>query len=286
MSQEAGQQFLAELPDIRHDLPYSPELLQKLFMQTRDDSYASLEAIAGTISSDQGLTAKVLSLANSAFYGLQAQVSSVTRAIAVLGLREIRNIVLSLGVSHLTRLYPPADSFDLEIYWRHQMVVALSAKTLTRKSNGASPDTMFAAGLLHDLGKLIIAMHRPKDWEAIHQLTQERDIPYLEAEEMHWGLDHAIVGALVMRSWDLPADLSEAVNWHHSPELAPDHKHEAELLCLADALAHRMQNPETSFMDVWMELSEKKDIDRDDVLEEMERDLDMDSVDRFVQALV
>jgi putative nucleotidyltransferase with HDIG domain len=286
MQQDAGQQFLAELPDIEHDLPFAPDLLEKLFLQTRDDSYDSLDAVAATISRDQGLTAKVLSLANSAFYGLQSQVSSISRAIAVLGLREVRNIVLSLGVSHLTKKNPLPESFDLKIYWRHQFLVASSAKTLARKANGAGADTLYAAGLLHDLGKLVIAMHRPGDWEAIHRMTRERDMPYLEAEELHWGLDHAIVGALVMRSWDLPAELTEAVNWHHNPDLAPDYRSQAELLCLADALAHRMQNPDTSFMPIWLELTDRRDIDREEVLEEMERTMDMESVDRFISALV
>jgi putative nucleotidyltransferase with HDIG domain len=286
MHQEAGQQFLAELPGIEHDLPFAPDLLEKLFQQTRKDSFASLDAIADTISHDQGLSAKILSLANSAFYGLQAQVSSISRAIAVLGLREVRNIVLTLGISQLSHLHPPPAAFDLKEYWRHQLVVAASTKTLACMVQDVNADAMFAAGLLHDLGKLIIAMHRPADWEAIHRMTTERTISFLEAEELHWGLDHAIVGALVLRSWSLPAEVTEAVNWHHNPEFAPEFRAEAEVLRMADAMAYLVKDPETPLKALWEKLASSREIDHADALQRLDRDLDMDALEHFICALV
>jgi putative nucleotidyltransferase with HDIG domain len=286
MHQEAGQQFLAELPEIEHDLPFAPDLLQKLFQQTREDSFASLDAVAGTISQDQGLSAKILSLANSAFYGLQSQVSSISRAITVLGLREVRNIVLTLGISQLSHLHPPPAAFDLKEYWRHQLVVATSTKTLASMVQDVNVDAMFAAGLLHDLGKLIIAMHRPEAWGAIHRLTLERAISFLEAEELYWGLDHAIVGALVLRSWSLPAEVTEAVNWHHTPELAPEFRAEAEVLRMADAMAHLVKDPETPLRELWEKLAANREIDQDVAMQRLDRNLDRDALERLICALV
>lgn len=239
MSGANGQEFLTHLAGIRHDLPYSPELLQKLFAQTGEDSLSSLDDVAGTISNDQGLTTKVLSLANSAFYGLRAQVSSVSRAIAVLGLVEVRNIVLMLGVKHLSRGFELPAGFDLVEYWTHQVAVGMIAKKIARMQREAAPESIFTAGLLHDLGKLITAMHRPKDWLAIEALSRKNGLSFHEAEDRYWGFDHSVVGALVLRSWDLPADLTEPVNWHHFPEAAPDHSREAGIVCLADQLFYQ-----------------------------------------------
>ena len=114
MNQEKIQSFLRELPKMRDELPFSPEVLKQLFVQTSGGSLASLEDVGETLSKDQGLTTRILSLANSAYYGLQAEVQSVPRAAAVLGMGEIRNIVLALGVSGLTDKYDMPEDFDLD----------------------------------------------------------------------------------------------------------------------------------------------------------------------------
>ena len=242
MSIERGQEFLLALPGIKHELPYSPELLRKLFSQTGEDSVSPLDEIAGTVSQDQGLTVKVLSLANSAFYGLQAEVKSVGRAISVLGLSEIRALVLALGVRALTRQPGFPKELDLTRYWEHQLRAALAARVLAHHLK-ADADNLFTAAMLHDLGKLLTALHRPDDWRAIDELVASQGISYSEAEETHWGLEHGLIGAMVLRSWDLPAELTEPVNWHHSPNHAPDFKQASLILCLADAISIHLQDP-------------------------------------------
>jgi putative nucleotidyltransferase with HDIG domain len=223
MNHDRIQQFLSELPRMREDLPFSPEVLKRLFFQTGNGSMASLEDVGETLSKDQGLTTRILSLANSAYYGLQAEVQAVPRAAAVLGMAEIRNIVLALGVNGLTNKYKTPGEFNLCSYWAHQFLVAMVAKELSHMVGVGNPDNLFTVGLLHDIGKLIKALKRPEDWEAIHDMAEDGEMSDSEAEEEYWGLDHAVVGALVLRSWDLPDDLVEPVNWHHSPALSPGH---------------------------------------------------------------
>lgn len=243
MSHEIAQKFMAELPGVRNDLPFSPALLQKLFVQTGEGALASMHEIAGTIAQDQGLTAKLLAVANSAFYGLQAQVTTVQRAATVLGLREIRNIVLAIGIRALGRKRPVSKEFDLDGYWRHQFQVACAARDLARRLGGLDADLLFTAGLLHDLGKLMVAMLRPEVTATVQEMAASRNIPDALAENEFWGVEHGVVGALVLGSWDLPAEIVEPVNWHHAPELAPVSGREATLLALADALMHEAADP-------------------------------------------
>jgi HD-like signal output (HDOD) protein len=160
MNPEKVQSFLRELPKMREDLPFSPEVLKQLFVQTGGGSISSLEDVGETLSKDQGLTTRILSLANSAYYGLQAEVQSVPRATAVLGMAEIRNIVLSLGVNGLTAKYDMPKDFDLGEYWKHQFFVAMIAKELSRMTAIGNPDNLFTVGLLHDIGKLKTPMLR------------------------------------------------------------------------------------------------------------------------------
>jgi HD-like signal output (HDOD) protein len=236
--QASVQDFLAELPELKEDLPFSPELFQKLFKQTGESSYASMDEIADTISVDQGLTARILSQANSAYYGLQAEVSSVQRAAAVLGLCEIRNIVITIGVTALSEKYSVPEDFSLSTYWIHQFLTADQAQHMAKSLGKGEPDTMFTAGLLHDVGKLITALKRPADWEAMHAAAKRDGVASYKAEDAYWGMDHAVIGSLVLKYWDLPVELVEPVNWHHAPKLAGDYRYEAAILCLADAVAH------------------------------------------------
>jgi putative nucleotidyltransferase with HDIG domain len=240
MSHARGQAFLEELPKLSANLPYSPALLGTLFAQTGDNSLAPLSDIAATIAQDQGLTARILALANSAYYGLQAQVSSPARALTVLGLAEVRTLVLAVGVASLAKGRLRPGLLDLPAYWRHQVLAASAARILAR-ALGLDPDTLYTAGMLHDLGKLLTARSRPGDWSAITRAARELDLPCHEAEDAHWGVDHALVGAMTLSSWNLPPSLTEPVSWHHAPDRSPDHPRQAAALCLADALAHALE---------------------------------------------
>lgn len=266
MSQERGQHFLRELSNLRHELPYSPQLLSTLFNQTGANSVTPLDEIADTLSRDQGLTAKVLTMANSAFYGLQQQVNTVDRALAVLGLNEVRTVVLALGVKALTGNPNFPMDFGLKTYWEHQLGVGLIGRMLGPAMGGLDGDTLFTAGILHDLGKLLTALHRADDWRTIEEAAKTQPLAYSEAEEEHWGLEHGVVGSMVMGSWNLPAELTEPVNWHHAPMHSPSHRREALALCVADAMAHALADPLTVVRCPWREVLGKFHLDGDDML--------------------
>lgn len=289
MRQDDAKTFLAQLPEIRHDLPFSPGLMHRLFAQTGESSLASLDQVAETISKDQGLTAKILAVANSAFYGLQARVSTVQRAAAVLGLAEIRNIVVAFGIRALSRKFPLPRDFDLLDYWKHQFCVATVARELARHAGSPDVADLFTAGLLHDLGKLITALYRPEDWKGIQALARERELPAHKAEDAYWGLDHGVIGSLVLKSWDFPPELYEPVNWHHAPRLAGVFSGDAAMLGMADAIARRIfgegdGDPEAE--ECIVKTCEQFGLDPQEILAQAGELLDEDSIDKVVHLLV
>lgn len=232
---DAAQALLDELLRRPPELPYDPGLLRELFDTTRDDSLAPLSAVAGVVNKAQGLATRVLSLANSAYYGLQSEVTSVQRAVAVLGMAEIRALVLALGVSRMIDRSRLPAGFDLREYWTHQLSVAAGCRLLARRLPGCDAETCYTAGLLHDLGKLLIAAYRPEDWTAIRTLAKAEGLTDAEAEERLLSLDHGVVGARLLSFWDLPLALTEPVNWHHAPLLAGEHERAALVVHVADA---------------------------------------------------
>ena len=235
---DAAQTLLDELLRRPPELPYDPGLLRELFDTTRDDSLAPLSAVAGVVNKAQGLATRVLSLANSAYYGLQSEVTSVQRAVAVLGMAEIRALVLALGVSRMIDRSRLPAGFDLREYWTHQLSVAAGCRLLARRLPGCDAETCYTAGLLHDLGKLLIAAYRPDDWAAMRQLARDENLMDSEAEELLLGLDHGVVGARLLSFWDLPMALTEPINWHHAPHLAGEHERAALVVHVADATLH------------------------------------------------
>lgn len=285
MSQERGQQFLRELSRKKLNLPFSARLLQVLFTQTSDGSMVSLADIAKTIEQDQGLTAKVLTMANSAYYGLQSEVNSVGRALLVLGLKEVRTLVLALGVQSLTLKAPLPSGFGHHRYWMHQLQAAGVARDLAAKAGGTDPESLYASGMLHDLGKLVTALHAPDDWLAIEELVKAKAMSYAQAEEEYWGLDHGVIGALVLKAWNLPASLSEPVNWHHSPESSPDHRREASLLHLADsALSAGKEQTDTGAWP-WTELADSLGLAAEDIVQTAEAALSDESLATLVSEI-
>lgn len=239
--QNRGREFLHHISEKKLELPISPELVQKLFSLAREDSLSSMEDISRIISRDQGLTARILKRVNSAYYGLQAQVSTVSRAVSILGLSQIRDIILSIGLKSISRQID-IRLMDLVGYWHHQSSTAILARELARENGFSERDDMFTIGILHDLGKLITAIFDRTAWVDINALAREKDLPLHLAEQEYWGIDHALVGGLILQQWNLTEWITEPVNWHHAPETsAKDHRPASRLMYTANSLTHRMR---------------------------------------------
>lgn len=247
-----SRDFLQKL--LRHPptLPFESQLLPLLFAVTRDDSTASTRQLVALLEQSQRLAAQVLAMANSAAYGLESGVSDLHRAISLLGVREVRRMVLMVGMSSFLQRVKLPSGFALQSFWKHHLLTAAISRALAETLGAATgpcgpvaaeadrltaaPDEAYLIGLLHDMGKVFLAMARPDVWQEIECLRAHHP-DTASAENACWGMDHALIGAAVMHSWNLPLLLTEPINWHHAPHLAVAYKMEARLLAAADRLA-------------------------------------------------
>ena len=236
---EKAQVFLGSLATKAPELPFEPTLMPRLFASTAHNSMATLEQISALVERSQGLAARILRVANSAYYGMHTAVSSLAIAIRLLGLNELRSIIMQIGILSTVRTLKLPAGFDFQKLWEHQLVTAVIARALAQAmpasvSSATLAEEVYAAGLLHDLGKTLIAASCPEELAAINTLAAEQNLPFHRAEDAYWGIDHSVVGSRLLTFWGLPAQLTEPVSWHHAPDLAPP-KHAVAVGILAAA---------------------------------------------------
>ncbi len=202
-----------QIADVR-DLPALPAaVLELLDMLGRDD--VEISEIVARISLDQALTAKTLRLANSSFYGMPRHVASVTDATAVLGLRTVRAVVTAAVLTGSFK--PPAcRGFDFMAFWRHAVNIAVIARLVAAEA-GADTDAAFTAGLLHDVGQLVLASAYPERFAEVLAHRAEAETTLHDAELALLGIDHGAVGGLVAEHWRFPQPIVEAIGHHQAP---------------------------------------------------------------------
>ncbi|MBD3336304.1 MAG: HDOD domain-containing protein [Candidatus Eisenbacteria bacterium] len=228
----AGRRALVELVK---DVPPMPLVAHRVLEMARDPQQACVADLVKVISTDQGLTAKILRTCNAPAYGLRSQVRSLSQAVVLLGLRSVRNLVVLHSLPVHGRGRP---SFEETAMWSHSMAVALGARLLADRSRTADPEEAFLGGLLHDVGRLVLALAYEERYLSVFRAIYNREGPSIELERRHLGFDHAQVGALVTRRWDFPLELAQAVGEHHAP--ADTLSGLTLVVCAANELIHRM----------------------------------------------
>ena len=194
------------------DLPSLPAVVVEL-MASMDDEDIDVNSLAAKIALDQSLAAKTLRLANSSFYGMSSQVTTIQQAISVLGFHSIRTLVTACSI---TGAFAPdgAGGFDFKAFWRHSVGTAVCASLLARHLK-LNPDSAFTAGLLHDIGSLVLATRFTEQYAGMLAYRAEHDCYLIEAERAVFGLDHAEVGSALAGWWKFPAAMQNAVAEHH-----------------------------------------------------------------------
>lgn len=192
-------------------LPPLPIVAQRLLTLIQQDD-SSANDITQVLSSDQALTGKILKLANSSFYGMSGKVGAVSRAVVILGFSAVRNMALGLGMAQVVRQGASVES--LADFWRHALCVGAACRTVAREGSLPDPEEAFIAGLLHDLGRLILDMVEPGHVARLPAGPPDR---LLQAEIDLVGVSHTRAGQLVARHWNLPERLSNVLRFHHHP---------------------------------------------------------------------
>lgn len=215
-----------------------------------NDPDSNAENIAKVIAQDPGLSARLLKIANSPFYGLSTEVDSIPRAVTILGTQRIRDLVLSTTATHAFDGIPN-ELIDMQDFWHHSLYCGLLAQMLAKKSKKVKADSMFIAGLLHDVGQLIMFNQLPeKSHEALLILMEgSEDLDTYQAEQHVFGFDHTQVGFELLKKWHLSPLLQECIAFHHEPAKAKDFPAEASLINIANAVAVVAEFNDTSVDD-------------------------------------
>lgn len=219
-----------------HDLPALPAVVMEL-IQSIGDANVSAEVLAAKIALDQALAAKTLRLANSSFYGLSRQVTSIAEATTILGLRTLRSIATAAG---LVNGFSGAacKGFPFDAFWRHAIGAALCARSLAQALR-LDEDAAFTLGLMHDIGRLVLVSRHAERYAVALDHQRAQDCLASEAERFAFGTDHAVVGAMVAEHWHFAPAIVAAIAGHHDPQ-ASDAMRLADVVHVADNMAHAL----------------------------------------------
>ncbi len=256
-------------------LPTFPKVAQKALSMLEDPNVAISE-LATLLKYDPSITANILKITNSARYGLQQQVTTLDTALALLGQKQIREIIITSA--SLPYLSKPIRGYGMESFdlWAHSLGCALTSEVLSRYTGFSSPDVLFTAALLHDLGKMVLNIYIGPRLEEIQDIARHENIAFSEAEWRVIGGEHAVIGAQLLRFWEFPPDIVKAVRTHHDPDLYIQNDL-ASLLALSNIITVNLGigvGVDEFRHNINVELLKHLDLDRKDFLKCMGRALE------------
>lgn len=197
----------------------TPPLVFSQITKVVNDPGTSVAEVAGIMAEDPAMSAKVLRLANSAYFGARQEITHMRQAILLLGLDAVKSLVLSSSVFDMFKKHK-IDAEYQERFWRHSLATALAARLCIKELeafNNLDPEVAFSAGLLHDLGKLIICCFMPDEHEQVLSFQAQSGLDSFEAERQVMGFSHPLIGRLLAENWKLPRAIQNAIGDHHDP---------------------------------------------------------------------
>jgi len=223
-----------------NNLPTPPIVFSQIQKVLNNPNTSAFD-IAAILQEDPAISAKVLKLTNSAYYGLAREIESVRQAVVIVGIEAVKNLVLSASVFD-TFSKKQIDKEFQDLFWRHSLAVAFACRLLAHKLRAQmsfDSEASFSAGMLHDIGKMVISVFMLQEQKSIIGLMKTKtETPDHALEEEILGYNHGHIGALLGKHWKLPTKLIEAVNFHHFPQLNDSGNNLPYLVHLADHLAH------------------------------------------------
>ena len=203
-----------------------------------NDPTTSAYDLGRVISGDQGLTVGLLKLVNSTFYGFPGKIDSVSRAVAIVGFRQLRELVLATSILTMFKDLGHNISFKTEDFWTHSLGCGLASRVLAIYRREESPESYFVAGLLHDIGRLVLMKSYFDEYREVFTIVKDKNSLVFEAEMEVFGFTHAAVAKELISSWNLPDSLEVAVGYHHDPQGGRGSSSYADIVHISDILVH------------------------------------------------
>lgn len=228
----------AEVLQTIHKLPSLPAVVLEL-LASMDQDDADIDTLGRKIAQDQALTAKSLRLANSSFYGMVQQVTTPQQAISILGFRTIRCLVTTSALIG-TAPHSTHAEFDAKAFWLHGIATAVCAREIANHLD-CNPEHAYTAGLLHDIGRLVVVTQFPSHFDAILAHLGTHACTQVHAEQTILGMDHAAIGYALTQHWKFPLALQQAVACHHTAAV-PGEQTLTTAVRLANILAHGLES--------------------------------------------
>lgn len=221
------------------DLPTIPVVATKV-MQLIEDENVSADELAKVVASDPAVAARVLKISNSSFYGCQRQIQTLSHAIVVLGFGTLKSLVVAASVKQVYQPYGLTE----KMLWEHSFGAGLAARMIAKGTRLVSEEEAFLGGLFHDIGKIILNTLDSQRFQSVMQLCYNEGVTFEEAERQVYSYTHSEVGGLVIKKWNFPDLLMNAVLKHHSFDFAADEDpYQAHLTCvvgLANLFCHKV----------------------------------------------
>jgi putative nucleotidyltransferase with HDIG domain len=241
------------------DLPSMPMVATRI-IDLLEDTETTVEQLEEAVVTDQALTAKLIRLANSAEYAFGRPSASAREAILLLGFLQVRNIALTASLTSVFRHPIRSDAtFDPDLFWSHSLTVAVAAEAAASNVRTVRRSDAFTAGILHDIGRLLLRELFPKEFEQAGRLAIDSGITLESAEEKLIGYSHCEVGGVLARRWHFPEPLSDAIARHHDPNLTIESDALAGIIAACDRLVlaegmfcgfYDLPNPDAEQLDV------------------------------------
>ncbi|MCK5914240.1 MAG: HDOD domain-containing protein, partial [Desulfuromusa sp.] len=214
----------------------SPPAIAVQILNAVQNHESDLSELVKIISADPALTGKMLQIANSSFYSLKSEVTSIDRALSVLGTNIIKNIALSFVIATDLR-GEDQSGFDFDDYWRRSVTSAVAADLLSQQL-GQKDEDIFVTALLHDIGMLVIFLSKGDDYSELFQEIRFSEKSLIDLEKQRYNFDHQQVGSILAKKWGLPDRISIPIGYHHNPALAPeDFQNTAKILSFSEQLS-------------------------------------------------
>ena len=218
----------------------SPPILYYQLREKLDDPDSTFDDLAAVIKTDPAMSARLLKIVNSAFYGFDKKVDTLTHALNIIGTEQLTDLALGAIVTSKFQGIP-RDLINMEAFWMHSIGCGIAAQKIAQRMPDVEAEKMYLGGMLHDIGSLILFKESPEDAKKILLRCKESGENLFKVEKEILGYDHAEIGAMLLTEWKLSGRLAEMVKYHHQPENAGKYLKEASIIARADALVYEMK---------------------------------------------